>query len=98
MNVTTVSLATLEALRDYVRTAICERDRLDPEAAPLFERAIIRRGAPCGLFFQVQGPRQVRFYALWAAEENRILFYDQTGTRIAETRLNDAPDLRRLVA
>jgi hypothetical protein len=59
---------------------------------------IQRAGRPRGLFFQVQGPRQVRTYAVWAGEEDRILFYDGTGQRIAETRLSDAPDPRRLAA
>jgi hypothetical protein len=98
MDVTTASLPTVEALRNYVRQAICRRDRLDPEATPLFEGAVTRRGKPCGLFFQVQGPRQVRLYALWAGEEKRILFYDQTGARIGETRLSDAPAPRRQAA
>jgi len=40
----------------------------------------------------VNGPRAVRVYAIWAGEENRILFYDSTGVRYAETRLSDAPD------
>ena len=41
---------------------------------------------------KVNGPRAVRVYAIWAGEENRILFYDSTGVRYAETRLSDAPD------
>jgi len=34
----------------------------------------------------------VRVYAIWAGDENRILFNDSTGVRYAETRLSDAPD------
>jgi hypothetical protein len=33
----------------------------------------------------VQGPRMVRSYALWSSEEDRILFYDNTGQWLAET-------------
>jgi hypothetical protein len=40
----------------------------------------------------------VRTYAVWAGEEDRILFYDGTGVRFAETQLGDAPDPGRLAA
>ena len=46
---------------------------------------ITRSGRSCGaLFFQVQGPRQVKAYAVWAGEEDRILFYDSAGVRFAQ--------------
>ena len=57
-----------------------------------YQALITRAGRPCGLFFQVQGPRHVRSYALWAGAEDRILFYDGCGQRFAETKLSDAPD------
>src|SRR5436309_8484575 len=81
------SLPTLDALRQHVLETLCRHDHLDPEQTPFFQGLVTRKGRPCGLFFQVQGPRQVRTYALWAEEENRILFYDGTGQRFAETRL-----------
>ena len=52
--------------------------------------------APCGLFFEVQGPRMVRTHAVWAGEEGRILFYDTHGQRFAQTRLSEGPDPRKL--
>jgi hypothetical protein len=67
-------------------------DNLEPSQTPLFQALMTRRDKPCGLFFQVQGPRLLKTYAVWAGEENRILFYDSTGERFAETRLSDAPD------
>ena len=95
---TVASLPTLDDLRRHVLTVLCSRDQLDPGQTPLHEARITRRGKMCGLFFQVQGPRLLRNYALWAGEEDRILFYDSTGTRFAETRLSDAPDAERLAA
>ena len=59
---------------------------------------IKRSSRPCGLFFQVQGPRLVKTYAVWAGEEDRILFYDSNGQRFAEVRLSKAPNPRRLAA
>ncbi len=70
----------------------------ESESTPFLQGLITRGGRPCGLFFQVQGPRLLRLYALWAAQENRILFYDNAGQRYAETRLSDAPDHQKLAA
>ncbi|HMF14967.1 MAG TPA: hypothetical protein VKE94_21775 [Gemmataceae bacterium] len=92
------SLPTVEDLRRHVLHVLCSRDQLDSAQTPLHEGPITRRGKTCGLFFQVQGPRLLKTYALWTEEENRILFYDSTGTRFAETRLSDAPDAEQLAA
>lgn len=93
-----VSLPTLDALREHVRNTLCAQDQLDPTQTPLHQAIITRSGRPCGLFFQVQGPRMVRTYAVWAGEEDRILFYDSNGQRCGEVRLTEAPDPRKLAA
>jgi hypothetical protein len=89
-------LPTYEALRDYVLHVLCGHDQLDPEQTPLHQAVITRSGRPCGLFFQVQGPRRVKTYAVWAGEEDRILFYDSQGVRFGQTRLSEAPDPLKL--
>jgi hypothetical protein len=93
-----VSLPTLEELRKYVLEELCLLDRLDPGQTPLYQGLVTRQGRPCGLFFQVQGPRQVKAYALWAGEENRIFFYDSKGLRLAEKKLSDGPDPLKLAS
>ncbi|MGH7171834.1 MAG: hypothetical protein ACRELG_16280 [Gemmataceae bacterium] len=95
---TVVCLPTLEVLRTHVHCTLCTHDQLDPRQTPMHQAVITRSGRPCGLFFQVQGPRLVRSYAVWAGEEDRILFYDCTGQRFAESRLSEAPDPRKLAA
>jgi hypothetical protein len=85
-------LPTLDGLRRHVLDTLCGHDQLDPEQTPLREELVVRSGRPCGLFFHVQGPRLVKAYALWAGEENRILFYDAAGQRFAQTRLSEGPD------
>jgi hypothetical protein len=91
-----VSLPTFDALRDHVRNVLCQRDQLDPGQTPLHQAVLTRSGRPCGLFFQVQGPRLVKAYAVWAGEEGRVLFYDSTGQRFACVRLSEAPDPLKL--
>ena len=92
------SLPTLNDLREHIRATLCAHDRLDPTHTPIRQALIVRSGRPCGLFFQIQGPRLLRTYAVWAGEENRVLFYDSSGLRFAETRLSEAPDPVRLAA
>jgi hypothetical protein len=89
---TVASLPTLQDLHRHVLHVLCKHDNLDPNVTPLHQGHILRSGRVCGLFFQAQGPRRLRTYAVWAAEEHRILFYDSTGMRFAETRLSDAPE------
>ena len=91
-------LPTLAELCRHVHAILCSHDNLDPQQAPLRQLLLTRRDRPCGLFFQVDGPRQLRNYAVWAAEEHRILFYNSCGERIAETRLGESPDARSLAA
>jgi hypothetical protein len=92
MDVTFVALPTIDKLRLHVHERLCARDHLDPLQTPLEQALIVRSGKPCGLFFEVRGPRLQKTYALWAGEENRILFYDSTGQRFAESRLSEGPD------
>jgi hypothetical protein len=92
----TLRLPTLDQLRDHVRQVLCRQDQLDPEQTPLDQTVILRSGRPCGLFFQVRGPRSVRTYAVWAGEEGRILFYDSQGQRFSQVRLSEAPDPLKL--
>ena len=92
MNVSYASLPTLEELRRHVLQTLCSYDHLDANQTPLQQALITRSGRKCGLFFQAKGPRLLKTYAVWAGEENRILFYDSTGLRFAETRLSEGPD------
>lgn len=93
-----VSLPTIDDLRQYVRETLCAHDRLDPAQIQFYQSVIVRSGKPCGLFFQVQGPRLLKTHSVWAGEESRILFYDSTGVRFAETRLSEGPDPLKLAA
>jgi hypothetical protein len=88
-----VSLPTLDELRDHVKRTLCSQDHLDPAQTPLQEGLITRCGRPCGVLFQARGPGLMQTHAIWAADENRLLFYNSSGARFAEARLTEAPDL-----
>jgi hypothetical protein len=93
-----VCLPTFEALRQYVHETLCAHDQLALAQSPLTQAVVQRGGRPCGLFFQVTGPRLLRNYAVWSLSERRIIFYDSTGARFAVARLQQSPDLASLAA
>ena len=90
---TVVALPTLPELLAFVHAELCLFDRLDPAQAPMKQSPMERNGTVCGLMFHVEGPHLLRTSAVWAADENRILFYDSTGVRAREVRLTESPDL-----
>ncbi len=96
--VSIASLPSLQEIHRHVLETLCAHDKLDSRQTSLRQAVITRSGRPCGIFFQVQGPRLLQTHAVWAGEENRILFYDSTGLRFAETRLSEAPDPLQLAA
>lgn len=93
-----VCLRTLNELRDYVHRMLCEHDHLDPTQTPLYQATIKKSGKICGLFFQIEGPRLLKTYAIWAGDENRVLFYDSTGMRRGVARLCESPDITAVAA
>jgi hypothetical protein len=92
------ALPTMTDLCQYVLKLLCRNDNLDPMQTPLQQALITKHGRPCGVFFQVQGPRLLKNYAIWAGDEDRILYYNCNGERVAETRLSEAPDPQALAA
>jgi len=89
-------ICSLENLRDYVNETFCEHYQLQTDAFEMTERILRRVGKPCGVFFCLQGPRGVRFTAIWETDRNCILFYGPTGERFQKTQLLEAPNLERL--
>ena len=77
----------LEQLRGYVEQTMCAQNELVVGAFPLTERVLIRGGAPCGMYFCLHGPREVRLTAIWETDRNTVLFYGSTGDRLATVRL-----------
>jgi hypothetical protein len=96
MDAVTLSLPTLDDLCQHIHQQLCHHDQLDAGQTSLQQILIRRAGQPCGLFFQVQGPRLLKTYAVWAGLEHRVLFYDSGGQRFGKTRLSEAPDVQDL--
>ncbi len=93
MPVNSLQILDLNDLRQYVHQTLCESHDFEIGAFTVTERYLVRGGMPCGIFFCLHGPRQVRLTAIWETERNTILFYGSTGERLMRTRLIEAPTL-----
>ena len=87
-----IALPTAADLTAFVHKTLCERDALDPGQTPLIRTPLVRNRKPCGILYHVEGPRLLRTSAVWAADENRLIFYDSSGVRGGEVRLSESPD------
>jgi len=86
-------IQNLEDLRQYVNETICQHEQLEIGAFEMSERILTRGGRPCGIYFCVHGPRQVKLSAIWETERNTVLFYGSDGERFQRTQLLDGPSL-----
>jgi len=78
-----VHQGTLAAVREYVRSELCERNQLERDAFQMSQRVLTRKGKPCGFYFCIYGPRSVRLTAVWDLQKKAVLFYDSLGRRSA---------------
>lgn len=79
-----VGFSSGDELAAFVHAALCEKDALDPRQTPLFRTPLKKAGRTCGIVFHVEGPRLLRTSAVWSADDDRVIFYDSTGTRFRE--------------
>ena len=79
------------AIRQYVNQTLCEKDQLEADYFPLSQRVLMRRGAPCGVYLCLHGPRSLYLTAIWETDGNTILFYGSRGERFRKTQLIAPP-------
>jgi len=84
---------TLQDLRHYITTILCDRYQLQLGAFRMTERVLVRGGKPCGIYFCLYGPRMLKFTAIWETDRNQVLFYGSHGERFQKTQLTEAPRL-----
>ena len=93
MSQAVVACAAVLDLAAFVHQVLCDKDALDPAQTPMFRTPLRKAGRACGLIFHVEGPRLLRTSAVWSADDDRIIFYDSTGTRFREVKLSESPTL-----
>jgi hypothetical protein len=94
----TQRLDDLNSIRQYVTETLCEKDRLETNSFPLYERVLTRGGSPCGVHFCLYGPRSLYLAAIWETDSNTILFYGSRGERFRKTKLIAAPSIDDFVS
>jgi hypothetical protein len=88
MSETTRDIISVDQLRSFVRSTLCEKENLVEEQFRMGEAPLVLCGSPCGLQFSIRGPRSIRLSAVWAADANVIYFYDARGERFLKVRVN----------
>lgn len=91
-------IRTLDQLRSFVQTKLCEKENLLIEQSRLRQAPLVKQGKFCGYQFSVQGPRQVRLGAVWASDHNDVYFYDTRGNRYHKVRLPEQIELSEALA
>lgn len=89
---------SLDDLSDYVNETLCFHEQLEIGCFELTQRMLYRNDSPCGIYFCLHGPRQVKFTAIWASDRNVLFFYRATGERYHTVRLADGPQLEAAAA
>jgi hypothetical protein len=89
----TLRLEDFISIRRYVNETLCEKDRLETDHFPLSECILVRRGAPCGVYFWLLGPRSLCLTAIWETDSNTILFYGSRGERFHTAQLIAPPPI-----
>jgi hypothetical protein len=84
---------SLDDLSDYVNETLCHHEQLELGCFQLTEKVLYRGDRPCGIYFCLHGPRQVRLTAIWAKDRNMLYFYGATGERYHTVRLPDGAEL-----
>ncbi len=98
MSISSCQLLDLQDLRNHVNITLCNHESLEVGEYPITERILMRGDKPCGMFFCLHGPREVKFTAIWESDRNTILFYDSGGDRFGKTQLVVAPDLEHVAS
>ena len=83
------TINSIDDLKSYVYWTLCRDNQLLGGDHPTSENYLRRGSDVCGMFFYLQGPRYVRFTAVWDRDGNRIFFYDANGRRYREMELGD---------
>ena len=93
MQAPSFTISNLQELRYFVHHTLCEQNELERNAFRITERILVRGKNPCGIFFYLHGPRNVRLTAVWESERNTVLFYGSSGERLLKTQLTASPEL-----
>jgi hypothetical protein len=91
-------IESIDDLREYVNTTICDHYQLQAGAFRMTERVLVRGDKPCGIQFCLHGPRATKFTAIWETDRNQVLFYGSRGERFLKTQLHEKPRLELAAA
>ena len=84
----TIQATNVSELKTSVYQELCEIEKLEIGVFPMTEKVLTRKDKPCGIYFCLHGPRNVRFTAIWETVTNTVLFYGSDGERFQKAQLS----------
>ena len=84
----TIQASSVPELKSIVYQALCDIEKLEVGIFPMTEKVLTRKEKPCGIYFCLHGPRNVRFTAIWETLTNTVLFYGSDGERFKKVQLS----------
>jgi hypothetical protein len=77
-------------LKQFIYATLCSDHRLLQNSFSTTE-TVIKRGKNvfCGMMFCLNGPRAVKFTAIWEKEKNQVFFYGADGKRYRQARMSE---------
>ncbi|MCL2742614.1 MAG: hypothetical protein FWE67_02055 [Planctomycetaceae bacterium] len=77
------------ALKQFIYRTLCSDHHLLYSSFSTTE-TLIKRGknVSCGMMFCLNGPRSVKFTAIWESDNNYVFFYGADGKRYRQTRIS----------
>lgn len=85
----TIQAANVLELKSIVYETLCDIEKLEIGIFPMTEKILTRKEKPCGIYFCLHGPRNVRFTAIWETLTNTVLFYGSDGERFKKAQLSN---------
>lgn len=87
MQENSVPILGLHDLRTFVQARLCDQNELEIGVFHFTERALQKKGTPCGISFCLHGPRNVKLMAIWETQRDTIVFYGSNGERVERVQL-----------
>ena len=81
VRVFTMTVSSLQQLRNLVMRKLGQCENLLADQFPLTESRLFQGGRECGLQFVLHGPRSVRLTAIWVQDKNDLYLYNARGER-----------------
>jgi len=81
------TVSTFDELHQFVHHTLCAAENLLMEQFTTHQRRLVTKENLSGIEYSLQGLRNIRLGAIWAADQNVIYFYNARGERYLKVKV-----------